>query len=168
MIIKRIITGLSFAWCALCSLGAAAGQTVTVGSKNFGESYLLAEIAAQVLEAQGFRVNRKLGLGGTLICYEALKNAEIDLYPEYTGTLSQAVLNLPGNPDRSQINRVLADQGLELLAEYGFNNTYAIVVRDEQAQQALGALMAPPCTLLSATATSTVAVTALTTAPLHL
>ena len=135
MIIKRIITGLSFAWCALCSLGAAAEQTVTVGSKNFGESYLLAEIAAQVLEAQGFRVNRKLGLGGTLICYEALKNAEIDLYPEYTGTLSQAVLNLPGNPDRSQINRVLADQGLELLAEYGFNNTYAIVVRDEQAQQ---------------------------------
>ena len=135
MIVKRLITGLSFAWCALCSLGAAAEQTVTVGSKNFGESYLLAEIAAQVLEAQGFRVNRKLGLGGTLICYEALKNAEIDLYPEYTGTLSQAVLNLPGNPDRSQINRVLADQGLELLAEYGFSNTYAIVVRDEQAQQ---------------------------------
>ena len=135
MIVKRLITGLSLAWCALCSLGAAAEQTVTVGSKNFGESYLLAEIAAQVLEAQGFRVNRKLGLGGTLICYEALKNAEIDLYPEYTGTLSQAVLNLPGNPDRSQINRVLADQGLELLAEYGFNNTYAIVVRDEQAQQ---------------------------------
>jgi osmoprotectant transport system permease protein len=135
VIIKRIITGLSFAWCALCSLGAAAEQMVTVGSKNFGESYLLAEIVAQVLEAQGFRVNRKLGLGGTLICYEALKNAEIDLYPEYTGTLSQAVLNLPGNPDRSQINRVLADQGLELLAEYGFNNTYAIVVRDEQAQQ---------------------------------
>ena len=135
MIVKRLITGLSLAWCALCSLGAAAEQTVTVGSKNFGESYLLAEIVAQVLEAQGFRVNRKLGLGGTLICYEALKNAEIDLYPEYTGTLSQAVLNLQGNPDRSQINRVLADQGLELLAEYGFNNTYAIIVRDEQAQQ---------------------------------
>ena len=135
MIAKRIVIGLCLVWCALGSVGAAAVQTVTVGSKNFGESYLLAEIAAQVLEAQGFRVNRKLGLGGTLICYEALKNAEIDLYPEYTGTLSQAVLKLPGNPDRTQINQVLADQGLELLAEYGFNNTYAIVVRDEQAQQ---------------------------------
>jgi osmoprotectant transport system permease protein len=135
VIVKRTIIGLCLVWCALGSVGAIAVQTVTVGSKNFGESYLLAEIAAQVLEAQGFRVNRKLGLGGTLICYEALKNAEIDLYPEYTGTLSQAVLKLPGNPDRTQINQVLADQGIELLAEYGFNNTYAIVVRDEQAQQ---------------------------------
>lgn len=135
MIFKRTIIGICFLWCALGSVGVAAAQMVTVGSKNFGESYLLAEIAAQVLEAQGFSVNRKLGLGGTLICYEALKNAEIDLYPEYTGTLSQAVLNLPGNPDRTQINQVLANQGLELLAEYGFNNTYAIVVRDEQAQQ---------------------------------
>ena len=94
MIVKRTIIGLCLVWCALGSVGAIAVQTVTVGSKNFGESYLLAEIAAQVLEAQGFRVNRKLGLGGTLICYEALKNAEIDLYPEYTGTLSQAVLKL--------------------------------------------------------------------------
>ena len=71
-----------------------------VGSKNFGESYLLAEIAAQVLEAKGFDVKRQLGLGGTLICYEALKNGEIDLYPEYTGTLSQAVLKLPGKANR--------------------------------------------------------------------
>ena len=105
-------------------------QTVVVGSKNFGESYLLAEISAQLLEAKGFSVVRQLGLGGTLICYEALKNGEIDLYPEYTGTLSQAVLNMPGNPDRTQINQALVGDGLELLEEYGFNNTYAIVVRE--------------------------------------
>jgi len=105
-------------------------DTVVVGSKNFGESYLLAEIAAQVLEAKGFVVVRQLGLGGTLICYEALKNGEIDLYPEYTGTLSQAVLNMPGNPGRGQINEALVADGLELLQEYGFNNTYAIVVRE--------------------------------------
>lgn len=139
MMLQRLVRGLCvvwcLVWCVVASVGAAAAQTITVGSKNFGESYLLAEIAAQVLEAQGFRVNRKLGLGGTLICYEALRNAEIDLYPEYTGTLSQAVLNLPGNPNRTQINQVLAGQGLELLSEYGFNNTYAVVVRDEQAQE---------------------------------
>ena len=123
----------------LCWTGVQAGQTsqenraVVVGSKNFGESYLLAEIAAQVLEAQGYTVTRQFGLGGTLICYEALKNGEIDLYPEYTGTLSQAVLNLPGNPTRQQINQALQVDGLELLSEYGFNNTYAIVVRDAQA-----------------------------------
>ena len=44
-------------------------------------------------------------------------------------------MNLPGNPNRTQINQVLASQGLELLPEYGFNNTYAVVVRDEQAQE---------------------------------
>ena len=141
MMLQRLVRGLCVVWCLVwcvaASVGAVAAQTITVGSKNFGESYLLAEIAAQVLEAQGFRVNRKLGLGGTLICYEALRNAEIDLYPEYTGTLSQAVLNLPGNPNRTQINQVLASQGLELLPEYGFNNTYAVVVRDEQAQDCL-------------------------------
>jgi osmoprotectant transport system permease protein len=106
-----------------------------VGSKNFGESYLLAEIAAQVLEAKGFDVKRQLGLGGTLICYEALKNGEIDLYPEYTGTLSQAVLKLPGKANREQINQSLGPDGLELLEEYGFNNTYAVVVRHTLAEQ---------------------------------
>lgn len=112
------------------AFGAEEPDVVVVGSKNFGESYLLAEIAAQVLEAKGFDVVRQLGLGGTLICYEALKNGEIDLYPEYTGTLSQAVLNMPGNPGRAQINDALVPDGLELLEEYGFNNTYAIVVRE--------------------------------------
>ena len=106
-------TKVLFLW--LCFMGGITGsalaaekpQTVVVGSKNFGESYLLAEIAAQVLEAKGFPVIRQFGLGGTLICYEALRNGEIDLYPEYTGTLSQAVLNMPGNPGRAQINEAL-------------------------------------------------------------
>ena len=122
---------------ACCSNLWAKGResAIVVGSKNFGESYLLAEIAAQVLEAKGFAVSRRFGLGGTLICYEALKNGEIDLYPEYTGTLSQAVLKLSGNPGREQINQSLAPVGLELLEEYGFNNTYAIVVREALAKQ---------------------------------
>ncbi len=116
-------------------LAASESEPVVVGSKNFGESYLLAEIAAQALEANGITVQRQFGLGGTLICYEALKSGEIDLYPEYTGTLSQAVLNLPGSPNRSQINQALVNDGLELLDEYGFNNTYAIVVRDALADE---------------------------------
>ena len=64
MILQRFVMGLCvgwwLVWCLGASVGAAAAQTGTVGSKNFGESYLLAEIAAQVLEAQGFHVNRKL------------------------------------------------------------------------------------------------------------
>lgn len=123
-------------FCCFSNLRADAGEsTIVVGSKNFGESYLLAEISAQVLEAKGFDVKRQLGLGGTLICYEALKNGEIDLYPEYTGTLGQAVLKLPGNPNRRQINQSLSSDGLELLEEYGFNNTYAVVVRQALAER---------------------------------
>ena len=79
-------------WILLLLLLAAPlyplADVIRVGSKNFNESYVLGEIAAQMLEAQGFEVERKLGLGGTLICYEALRNGEIDLYVEYTGTLT--------------------------------------------------------------------------------
>ncbi len=71
---------------------AADGHTVVVGSKHFNESYVLAEIIAQLLEDRGFRVERKFGLGGTLICFEALKNGNIDVYPEYSGTLAEAIL----------------------------------------------------------------------------
>ncbi len=132
--IAVLLQMLLLSW-VITSWAEVAKPTAVIGSKNFGESYLLAEIAAQVLEAKGWQVKRQLGLGGTLICYEALKNGAIDLYPEYTGTLSQAVLKLSGNPGRREINQALAVDGLELLAEYGFNNTYAVVVREALAQQ---------------------------------
>ena len=113
---------------------ANVSDKVVIGSKNFGESYLLSEIAAQVLELQGFAVERRFGLGGTLICFEALRNGEIDFYMEYTGTLSQAVLKVPGRPTRDEINTLLASMDLHMLDEIGFNNTYAIAVRESQAQ----------------------------------
>ena len=113
---------------------ANVSDKVVIGSKNFGESYLLSEIAAQVLERQGFAVERRFGLGGTLICFEALRNGEIDFYMEYTGTLSQAVLKVPGRPTRDEINTLLASMDLHMLDEIGFNNTYAIAVRESQAQ----------------------------------
>ncbi len=109
-------------------------NVLRIGSKNFNESYLLAEILAQTLEAGGFEVERKFGLGGTLICYEALLKGEIDAYVEYTGTLGQAILKLPGNPDTAAISRAL-DERLMLLDQFGFNNTYAIVVKAEVARQ---------------------------------
>ena len=113
---------------------ANVSDKVVIGSKNFGESYLLSEIAAQVLERQGFAVERRFGLGGTLICFEALRNGEIDFYMEYTGTLSQAVLKVPGRPTRDEINTLLASMDLHMLDEIGFNNTYAIAVRESPAQ----------------------------------
>ncbi|XOV84361.1 MAG: glycine betaine ABC transporter substrate-binding protein [bacterium] len=131
----------------LCSFGLQA-QTIRVGSKNFNESYILAEVVSQLLEVRGFTVERKFGLGGTLICYQALVAGEIDIYVEYTGTLSQAILNLPGNPDREVLNKALEPVGLTLLDQFGFNNTYAIAVQQKVAQsrglQTIGDLAAHP------------------------
>ena len=108
-------------------------RLIRVGSKNFNESYVLAEIVAQLLEAQGLGVERRFGLGGTLICYQALRNDEIDLYVEYSGTLTQAILKLPVDPGFAQLNAHLQPAGLELLDPLGFNNTYALAVRPEVA-----------------------------------
>lgn len=121
----------------LSSLPCAAGAEapVRVGSKNFNEGYILAEMVSQVLEDAGFRVERKFGLGGTLICYQALVNDGIDLYVEYTGTLSQAVLDAPQARSVAEINVLLAGDGVELLEPFGFNNTYAIAIKRELARK---------------------------------
>ena len=119
------------------SVHASETQPVRVASKNFAENYLLAEIIAQLLERHGVGVERAFGLGGTLICYQALLNNEIDLYVKYTGTLSQAILQTPEVTEHGQLNALIADRGLQLLPQLGFNNTYAIAVREQQAQ-ALG------------------------------
>lgn len=111
----------------------AADGPIRVGSKNFNESYVLAEIAAQLLEARGVAVERRFGLGGTLICYQALRNDEIDLYVEYSGTLSQAILKLPVATEFADLNAHLQSVGLTLLDPLGFNNTYALAVRREVA-----------------------------------
>ena len=114
-----------FAW--------AEERPIRVASKNFNESYVLAEMVAQLLEADGLAVERRFGLGGTLICYQALLNDEIDVYVEYSGTVSQAILKLPVETPFSAINANLADLGLELLSPLGFNNTYALAVPSDLA-----------------------------------
>src|SRR5690242_9383267 len=84
-----------FAFAALVALTVAAQQPVRVGSKNFTEQFILAELYAQALEAAGIKVERKINLGGTLIAYKALEEKQIDFYPEYTGTMLLAVLKQP-------------------------------------------------------------------------
>ena len=82
------------------SFGAAKAQTaVKVGSKNFTESILAAHMMADVLEAAGIKVERKVGLGGTGVIHQALVAGEIDTYPEYTGTALLVQLKLPVNND---------------------------------------------------------------------
>lgn len=129
MVVCCSLTKLSYA----ASLSPAPQAEISIGSKNFGESYLLSEIAAQLLEARGFRVQRRFGLGGTLICYGALTEGEIDLYMEYTGTLVQAVLKSPVQLSLAELNSRLPQ--LEMLAPLGFNNTYAMSMRASLAKQ---------------------------------
>lgn len=115
------------------ALAATAQKPIVIGSKNFTESYILAELISQTLAAKGYPVERRFGLGGTLICYEALRAGEIDLYVEYTGTISQAILQIPGNPPLAELRQHLRTRGMALLAPLGFNNTYALALSESLA-----------------------------------
>ena len=118
---------------------ALAQQPVRVGSKNFTEQFILAELYAQALEANGIKVDRKINLGGTLIAHKALEEDQIDFYPEYTGTMLLAVLKQPTMSDRKavyeKVKTAYAAKGLTLLNEAPVNNTYNMVVRPETAAQ---------------------------------
>jgi glycine betaine/choline ABC-type transport system substrate-binding protein len=126
------------------TLAACGGQPdprLVVGSKNFTEQIVLAELLAQRLEAQlGIRVERRLNLGGTLICHQAVRAGEIDLYVEYTGTALAAVLQQPPASDPGEVlARVrtgYAQQfALEVTEPLGFDNTFAMVMRGEDARR---------------------------------
>jgi osmoprotectant transport system permease protein len=137
---------LAIGWAGLAL--PAAAEPVRVASKNFNESYLLAEIIAQRLEADGVVVERRFGLGGTLICFDALAAGEIDLYVEYTGTLSQAILGSPGVTEIDALNGLISERGLAMLAPLGFNNTYAMAtprqVAESRGLEKIGDLAAHP------------------------
>jgi len=108
---------------------------ISVGSKTFTESYVLAEIMAQLLEANGHEVSRRFGFGGTLIAFQALRNGDIDVYPEYTGTISEAILELDAPLDVAGLAMALASFGLEPLSPLGFDNTYALTVTTDLADR---------------------------------
>ena len=122
----RLVMAMLVFGAAAC---ATAAERVVVGSKSFNEGYVLGEVVAQLLEHAGYDVERRFGLGGTLICYEALKHGEIDVYVEYTGTLAQAILKLDATPSGQELNALLAGDGVQLLADFGFDNTYALAMK---------------------------------------
>ena len=114
---------------------AAAANAVVIGSKNFTENYILAEAAAQLLESNGIEVERRLGLNGTKISFEALVNGAIDLYPEYSGTISEVILGDPRLTEWQDVAAAIAERDLALLEPLGFDNTYAIAVSGELARE---------------------------------
>jgi glycine betaine/choline ABC-type transport system substrate-binding protein len=114
---------------------------LTIGSKFFTEQVVLAELLAQHIEARtGIHVDRKSNLGGTLLCQKALLSGDLDLYVEYTGTALTAVLNeSPSSDSHDVFNRVKQGYAqrfnLEVTEPLGFENTFAMVVRAEDAQR---------------------------------
>ncbi len=118
-----------------------AGGIVRIASKNFTEQHILGELMAQVIEMKtGLSAERKFNLGGTLICHEALKRGEIDLYAEYTGTGLVAILDQEVISDSDKAYNLTAKLyrkkfDLIWLKPFGFNNTYTLTVRKEDAEK---------------------------------
>jgi osmoprotectant transport system substrate-binding protein len=114
------------------------GRPLRIGSKNFSEQVILGEIAAQGLEARGVRVDRRLNLGGTFVCHQALKAGELGLYPEYTGTAFTAILARKPVSDPELVRAEVAEEyrkrwNLVWSPPLGFENTFALVMRRDEA-----------------------------------
>lgn len=129
------VSALLLAAVLLSACGGGAGEkSIVIGSKDFAEQYILAEMYAQILEDSGFTVERKLGLAGTPVAQAALESGEIDLYPEYTGTGLLTVLKEPVRSDPKEVYDIVAAGYLEKynlvwLDPAPMNNTQALAVR---------------------------------------
>ena len=113
---------------------------IVVGSKNFTESVLLGEIVAQQIERYGIQVDRRLNLGGSFICHNAMVTGQMDVYVEYTGTAYSAILELGEESDPATVKRVVDSVyahrwGIEWVGALGFSNTFAMLVRGEDARR---------------------------------
>jgi osmoprotectant transport system permease protein len=109
------------------ALGAdEKGPTVRIGSKVFTESVILGEIARGLIRDAGAPAEHRRELGGTQVLFHALESDELDVYPEYTGTILREILSGKGIRDESGLRAALAGRGLLMSRPLGFNNTYAI------------------------------------------
>ena len=125
----------------LPSCSPSHSDRIVVGSKNFTESFLLGEIFAQQIEGHtNLKVDRRFYLAGTYICQQAILSGRIDLYPEYTGTALTAILKQQASGERAEVyQRVKSEYehrfGLTLGPALGFNDTFAMEIRGEDARR---------------------------------
>jgi osmoprotectant transport system permease protein len=114
----------------------AANDTLRIGSKRFTESYILAQVLAQTSAPHTASPPAVLqGLGNTAIVYSALRSGSIDLYPEYLGTISLEILKNKTPMSLAEMNAALAPLGLGAAIPLGFNNGYALAMREDTAQR---------------------------------
>lgn len=143
-------TVLSLAACGNTGGGASQGAsqggggTIAIGSKNFTEQFVLAELYAQALEADGYTVERNLNLGSEQIADDALQSGEIDMYPEYTGTSLGAIFDFKGlnnltepsaSYDKAKQLYAQRDPAATMLPYADFNNNFAIIATKQAADE---------------------------------
>src|SRR5437899_8041217 len=127
---------LIFSWIpGFLIFSASASEQVQIGSKKFTESYVLGEIAKRTLTDAGISAEHRQGMGGTIILWEALRSGQIDVYPEYTGTITQEILKRTNQLTFEQIASELGKVGIGVTEPLGFNNTYALVMSRSRAEK---------------------------------
>jgi osmoprotectant transport system permease protein len=130
---RRLGSRRSLMFCVLLFSGAtfAPADPIVIGSKKFTESYVLGEIAKRTLNRADIPAEHRQGMGGTIILWQAVRGGQVDIYPEYTGTIAEEILK-----DRQVVAPdALAKFGVGMTQPLGFNNTYAIVMRRTEAQR---------------------------------
>jgi glycine betaine/choline ABC-type transport system substrate-binding protein len=137
LVVSFVLLGLLFATLSHEALGQ---EKIVVGSKGFTEQLILGNMVALMMEDGGFKVDRKVGLGGTVICHEAIVRGDINIYVEYTGTGLTTILKKPVVKDPQEVYQIVKkdyeDQfKLTWLKPWGFNNTYCIVMRRDDAER---------------------------------
>lgn len=116
-------------------------RTIAIGTKNFTEQLILGEMLAQVIERTArLPIERRFYLAGSYICHQAILAGRIDMYVEYTGTALTAILKQPPQSDRAKVFEIVRNQyrqrfGLEVLPSLGFDNSFAMVMRGDEAKQ---------------------------------
>lgn len=144
---RKGLKGISLVLCiaamsaSIAGCGAQAGDTVTIGSKNFTENMILGSMFAQLIEAKtDLKVEHKENLGGTMVCFEAIKKGQLDIYPEYTGTALITQLKKDVINDADKVYEIVKDEfhkqfKIKWLSPLGLNNTYAVAVSEEFAEE---------------------------------
>lgn len=120
---------------------ASSGGVLRIGSKNFSEQIILGEMLSQLVEAKSdIHVERKLNLGSVKICHDAMLAGELDIYPEYTGTGFRVVLGREEQLSKAEVYKIVKQDyqekfGMQWLKPFGFDDTYAVIVRQEFAKK---------------------------------
>ncbi|MEI7444290.1 MAG: glycine betaine ABC transporter substrate-binding protein [Burkholderiales bacterium] len=133
-VLRVAVLLLAAATAAWATPSARADEPIRVGSKRFTESYVLAWVLAKAA-GPGTPVEVRAGLGNTAIVWEALRAGRIDVYPEYTGTIDRELLKGDGGADLAALNARLAPLGFAASVPLGFNNGYALAMREADAER---------------------------------